>query len=124
MESNQPESTIGPCVAVPESAWHPDLDPMLLAWPLLAAVAWQGFCDHGRGIVYVTIKAVGAEVSYRTPPPLLSGCDTLTTYDPEREVVVVVERDEEVNVYVVDGWPPPPALCAMAPAEVFGLTVH
>jgi hypothetical protein len=117
-------SNIAALDAVSEGTPDPDLDIVLIGWQHIASLAWHGFITHGRGAVIIHIGANVASWTFHPGGPCSCFAQAVETYDPEHQVVVSVVRDGEKAVYVLDGWPPPPAAFVAAPANALEATLH
>lgn len=117
-------SSLAALEAIPEGAADPDLDIVLMGWHHIASLAWHGFVTHGRGAVIIQIAASRASWTFHPGGPCSCFTQAVETYDPEHQVVVGVVRDGGKAVYVLDGWPPPPAAFVAAPATILEATVH
>jgi hypothetical protein len=107
-----------------ELVCHPDLDAILVDWPRIAAIAWEGFLLGGRGAVIIEVEEPDAWYAYRPGSPCNCCRETLDGYDPEQEAVVVVRRGETQAIYRLGGWPAPPAAYAVTTADLFEATVN
>jgi hypothetical protein len=110
---------------VPEDAAL-ELDGELVneGWPVIAAVAWQGYLTEGRGVVMIDYERRAAYCR-----GALGECDRylVDTYDPELEVVVAVVDCDEMctrSIHLIAGWPAPPDAFRITPAERSRLTAH
>jgi|MudIll2142460700_1097286.scaffolds.fasta_scaffold306699_1 hypothetical protein len=96
---------------------------IMLRWAFIAALAWGEYVKHGRGMAMMHIDDGG--VGYCPGSPCECHREMVDRYDPEREVVVGVYREDDIlNVYIVSGWPAPPDAYLITPAERFRLTAH
>ena len=108
--------------------WHDQPDDIqliliMLRWASIAALAWGGYVKHGRGMAMMDIDDGG--VGYHPGSACECHREMVDRYDPEREVVVGVYREDDIlNVYVVAGWPAPPDAYLITPAERLRLTAH
>lgn len=109
---------------IPEWASHPDLDPMLGDWIRIAGLAWQGFLLEGLGTLVVRIHPCGISYEFRSSAVPQCCAAYVQSYDPEDEIVVVVQRGDDERAYLVAGWPSPPQAFALLPADATGETVH
>lgn len=109
---------------IPEWASHPDFDPMLGDWLRIAGLAWQGFILEGPGALVVRICSCGIRYEFRSMAIPECCLEYVESYDPEDQVVVVVQRGDDERAYLVAGWPSPPQAFAILPAEATESTVH
>lgn len=86
--------------------------------PTLAAMAWEGFCEKGRGTVMVTPpeQGEGADVCYLSLNEIEESAEEapgpqMRSYDPETQMVVTIAEDYQTSCYVV-GVPSAPSLQA------------
>ena len=101
---------------------NPDLEFIMDGWPIIAAVAWQGYREHGRGTVMLDEDRC---VQYSPGSPCPCHQQLVDHYAPERQVVVALHRGETIGgIHVVAGWPAPPDAYRMTPAERLHLTAH
>jgi hypothetical protein len=91
-------------------------------WPTLAKHAWRMYQERGRGAVVYPVQPEGENGSERAPLRYLTFTDEeaaqsspfsmlhhfVETYDPETEVVLVVQFPDESTVFeVYDDTPSP-----------------
>jgi len=97
---------------------------IMLRWAFIAALAWGEYLRHERGMAMMDVNDGG--VGYHPGPVRECHRELVDQYDPEREVVVGVYREDDdiLNVYIVAGWPAPPDAYLITPAERFKLTAH
>lgn len=108
-----------------ETACHPDFDLILAHWPVVAAKAWQGAVVSGPGAVVLTVTEGPTEIVYRQGSPCTCHPIEPSTYDPETEAVVVIQRGAESSVPVIlGGWPSPPEAFAATDASGMQETVQ
>lgn len=101
---------------------NPDLEFIMRDWPVIAAVAWQGYREQGRGTVMLDEDRC---VQYVAGSPCPRHQQLVDHYVPEEQVVVALHRGETIeSVHVVAGWPAPPDAYRMTPAERLQLTAH
>lgn len=97
-------------------------DGILRDWLFLAAIAWAGYQEHGRGTVVADEEGRSC---FR--PGSICPCheELVADYDPERQAVVaLLQGDEILSIHVVAGWPAPPDAALVTPGERFKLTAH
>ena len=123
-----PERNAEVLEAIPETAGHPDFDLLLVHWPRIAALAWQGALSVGRGTALVTVEEVGADttdIAYWPGAPCSCHPIAADTYAPDEEAVVVVRRGDRCSVpLILNGWPPPPEAFAGADAKLMRESVQ
>ena len=96
---------------------------IMLRWAFIAALAWGEYVRHWRGMVMMDIDDGG--VGYHPGSACECHREMFHRYDPEREVVVGVYREDDIlNVYVVSAWPAPLDAYLITPAERLRLTAH
>jgi hypothetical protein len=94
------------------------------AWAVIAAVAWDGFQEHGPGVVLIAWSDGAPELRYADVATLDAAdhiahvadlLEHLAAYDPEREVLIVVRRAEGLRGYRLHAAElAPPAASALA----------
>lgn len=100
----------------------PAFETALAAWPLVAALAWQGYCDRGRGTVMLDEEG---QLAYHPGSPCECHQADVELYDPKRQAVVALHKGTRIDsVLVVAGWPAPPDAYRITPAERLRLTAH
>jgi hypothetical protein len=93
-------------------------------WSQLAALAWDGYQNNGRGAVVMSADTtdIVADKTYfsfanesmlievlRNEPALADLQRMLQNYDPEKQIVVLVQRtDRGFSMYTLGGYPSPP----------------
>lgn len=91
-------------------------------WPTLAKHAWRMYGERGRGAVVYPVQEKAGNGSERAPLRYLTFTDTeaahsgpfsmlhhfVETYDPETQVVLVVQFPDESTVFDVYENSPPP----------------
>lgn len=84
------------------------------SWIELAGMAWYGYKAHGRGAIIVEVENIEGdnfELSYsfmHWPSPDHTKPDHVIEYDPERQVVFMLELGNEVyRSYILSGLPIP-----------------
>ena len=101
---------------------NPALGYIMARWPVIGAVAWQGYQEHGRGTVLLDDDGC---VNYCSGSPCSCHQQVADTYDPEQQAVVALHRGETIDsVHVVTGWPAPPDAYRITPGERLHLTAH
>jgi hypothetical protein len=97
------------------------MEEILANWMLVAAIAWDGNRQEGRGTVIVDEQ--GAR--YRSGSICECHRNLVEEYDPASQAVVaLIEQGSIRAVHVVAGWPAPPDAALVTPAERFRLTAH
>ena len=103
------------------------LDLVLRCWSELAAVAWEGHLTVGRGHVVMISDGELVRSDYMPGPPCRCHAKAVEQYDPGTQAVIVLrhgEGEEDFIVYVLGGWPEPPAAYATVSADSLGAVVH
>lgn len=101
---------------------NPELEFIMARWPVVAAVAWQGYPEHGRGTVM--LDKDGCVTYYPGVPCACHQC-LVESYAPEQQVVTALHDGSTIcSIHVVAGWPAPPDAYATTPAERLHLTAH
>jgi hypothetical protein len=111
--------------AVPEGTRDAFLKLLLVHWPWIAAVAWDGWLVHGRGTVTIGNGSVPPVLAYRPGAPCPCCVERVEAYDPERQAVVAVLRDDATVAWIATlGGEPQPVHTDALPAAVSDATVH
>ena len=99
--------------ADPEMAWVRN------QWPLVASVAWTGYVDEGRGAVVVDEEARTKRLHYMAgrvlEDPVVNAL--IQSYEPRREVVVVIVHGKEGTFHRLESRPYPPDAVVVHPVE-------
>jgi hypothetical protein len=98
---------------------HTELDAAFATlqsqWPDIAVLAWTGYVDDGRGAVVLSEPADAGAAQYVAGPVWMeaAGNAMIETYNPRREVVVVIMRDTGETFHRIEARPSPPdaAVC-------------
>lgn len=95
---------------------------ILHEWERIAPIAWQGYRSEGRGAVCVA--RVDDALDMRYLPELISAdiCEDVTTYDPERELVLFVNASMFRRIYVIGSLPTPQQIWAASRGDAYGMT--
>ncbi len=101
-----------------------DLDAILQNWRFIAAIAWEGYLSHGRGIVKITVSGERADVAYRGGAFRAHEVGCVDSYDPQEQLVLVVCHQSHETLYLLAGYPSPPRCFANASARMMQATVH
>ena len=95
---------------------------ILANWPMVAAVAWEGYQEHGRGTVIVDENGA---LEFLPGSPCECHQKFADNDDPEEQAVVALHEDKDIrSVQIVAGWPAPPDAVMITPAERLRLTAH
>jgi hypothetical protein len=116
-----------------------DWQPLFIReyWLPLGHMAWQGFLEHGRGMVACEIHAVTATVDWSCtavphtarflPQAALATCwhdlslaadqhpaveHAVATYDPARDAILLLLGDSQPYISCLKGWAVPPPECS------------
>jgi hypothetical protein len=95
-----------------EMAWVRD------QWPLIASLAWTGYVDEGSGPVAVE-EAQGKGLHYVAGSVWQDPASKalIQTYDPRREVVLVIVHGGERTFHRLEALPCPPNAAVTHPVE-------
>jgi hypothetical protein len=85
-------------------------------WVVIASLAWNGYSHDGRGLLYINelppqrARYFSLKGSERIPDTMKELHESVTTYDPAKELMVVVgfSHLEKVYVYKLSQKPYPP----------------
>lgn len=88
-------------------------------WTFVAAVAWTGYVDEGRGAVVVSVDTPETMVHYITASVWADPQSRalFETYDPRREVVLAIVADGDAAFHLLEGLPNPPEAVIAHPLE-------
>jgi len=109
-------------VAAPQAQF--DLDAILCNWRFLAALAWEGYLSHGRGLVEITVTGDDARALYCGATHGTEPAGYVDSYDPHEQLVLVVHHQQCETAYLLGGYPSPPRCFARASARMMKATVH
>jgi hypothetical protein len=107
--------------SIPAVSENPHLEFIMDGWPIIAAVAWQGYRESGRGMVTLDEDRC---VQYSPGSLCLCHQQLVDHYAPEHQVVVALQRGDLMSIHIVAGWPAPPDAYRITPAERLHLTAH